>query len=109
MSSGFFNQHRELGQRLAQSSINHKLKAKVDETQYRELTKNLKEAKLKIKTSEIIGDREIADTFECMICMSIPIAPKECNLCDTLFCLECLEDHQAKTCHSNKDKCPKCK
>jgi|APSaa5957512535_1039671.scaffolds.fasta_scaffold636692_1 hypothetical protein len=74
-----------------------KLKAVLDDQQYSKLTENLKDARLHIKSSEVVEGKEICENFECLICKSIPIEPKSCDMCDVLYCKECLEEHRAKT------------
>jgi hypothetical protein len=39
-----------------------------------------------------IGD--VLETFNCMICYSIPIEPMECNKCDVLFCTKCINKYK---------------
>ena len=53
--------------------------------------------------------REVLETFNCMICYSIPIEPMECNKCDVLFCSKCIEKYKKNSSHSQAKKCPMCR
>lgn len=80
-----------------------------DEGEIKRLTENVKKVAPKLDADEVVAGREILNSFECLICKTVPIAPVQCEKCDALFCNECVEDNRMKTSYRNRDRCPYCK
>ena len=62
-----------------------------------------------LKQEGVCEGQEVLDSFNCVICLNIPINPLECNKCDVLFCDQCIKDYRDKTMGSISRKCPYCK
>ena len=70
----------------------------------------INDVKVKIDQDEVVEGQEVLDQFKCVICLSIPIDPRECGTCNNFVCTACLRDYEHGIFAPYEGtKCPVCK
>jgi hypothetical protein len=60
------------------------------------------------KTGDELENEKLSDIMRCLICLKMPVYPKECGECSILLCDTCLIKY-SKTRGRNQPLCPHCK
>ena len=60
------------------------------------------------RTSDDIDNEKLSDIMRCLICLKMPVYPKECKDCSILLCDTCLIKY-VKTKGRHMPQCPHCK
>jgi len=57
---------------------------------------------------EDLNNDKVSELIRCIICLSVPIYPKECNFCSQIVCDTCQSKYE-KTKQKNMPVCVHCK